>query len=92
LEQGIHGMCAGEIRRLLIPADLGKQSQPVYNFHSLTIITAYGQMGLPNLVPGTKNQRLRKKVHIVVLNIYPYLENTAIIYEVEMLEVNSPFS
>ncbi|CAO0790588.1 unnamed protein product [Mucor circinelloides] len=52
LEQGILGMCNGEIRRLLIPADL-----------------AYGQMGLPNLVPG----------------------NTAVIYEVEMLEVNSPF-
>jgi len=25
LEQGILGMCNGEIRRLLIPADLGKQ-------------------------------------------------------------------
>lgn len=24
LEQGIHGMCTGEVRRLLIPADLGK--------------------------------------------------------------------
>ncbi|CAO3650307.1 unnamed protein product [Mucor fragilis] len=41
LEQGIHGMCSGEIRRLLIPADL-----------------AYGQMGLPNLVPGRKGSCL----------------------------------
>jgi FKBP-type peptidyl-prolyl cis-trans isomerase len=24
LEQGIQGMCEGEVRRLLIPADLGK--------------------------------------------------------------------
>ncbi|KAI8984100.1 hypothetical protein BDF20DRAFT_365575 [Mycotypha africana] len=46
-------MCEGEIRRLLIPADL-----------------AYGQLGLPNSVPG----------------------NTAVVYEVEMLYVNSPFS
>ncbi|KAI8059435.1 uncharacterized protein B0P05DRAFT_558686 [Gilbertella persicaria] len=52
LEQGIDGMCVGEIRRLLIPSDL-----------------AYGATGLPNLVPA----------------------NTAVIYEVEMLEVDSPF-
>jgi FKBP-type peptidyl-prolyl cis-trans isomerase len=24
LEQGVHGMCQGEVRRLLIPANLGK--------------------------------------------------------------------
>ncbi|CAO3640620.1 unnamed protein product [Mucor hiemalis] len=52
-EQGIHGMCTGEVRRLLIPADL-----------------AYGELGLPNLVPA----------------------NTAIIYEVEIINVNSPFT
>ncbi|KAI8094816.1 hypothetical protein BDF21DRAFT_395216 [Thamnidium elegans] len=53
LEQGIHGMCTGEVRRLIIPADL-----------------AYGEFGLPNLVP----------------------ENTAVIYEVEVTNVNSPFT
>ncbi|KAI9365134.1 hypothetical protein BD770DRAFT_439258 [Pilaira anomala] len=53
LEKGISGMCTGEVRRLLIPADL-----------------AYGELGLPNLVPG----------------------NTAVIYEVEAIEINSPFN
>ncbi|KAI9245289.1 FK506-binding protein 2A [Helicostylum pulchrum] len=53
LEQGIHGMCTDEVRRLIIPADL-----------------AYGEFGLPNLVPG----------------------NTAVIYEVEVTNVNSPFT
>lgn len=53
LEQGIHGMCTGEVRRLLIPADL-----------------AYGELGLPNAVP----------------------PNTAVIYEVEIINVNSPFT
>ncbi|KAI8371923.1 hypothetical protein BD560DRAFT_395848 [Blakeslea trispora] len=52
LEQGIDGMCVGEVRRLLIPSDL-----------------AYGSAGLPNIVP----------------------PNTAVIYEVEILEVDSPF-
>ncbi|KAG2197858.1 hypothetical protein INT47_003527 [Mucor saturninus] len=53
LEQGMHGMCEGEVRRLLIPAEY-----------------AYGEIGLPHLVPG----------------------NTAVIYEVEVVDVNSPFS
>ncbi|KAI9484114.1 MAG: FK506-binding protein 2A [Benjaminiella poitrasii] len=53
LEQGISGMCTGDIRRLLIPADL-----------------AYGNIGLPNLVPA----------------------NSAVIYEVEMVDVKSPFT
>ncbi|OBZ88058.1 hypothetical protein A0J61_03891 [Choanephora cucurbitarum] len=52
LEQGIDGMCVGEVRRLLVPADL-----------------AYGSTGLPNIVP----------------------PNTAVIYEVEVLEVDSPY-
>ncbi|KAI7903612.1 uncharacterized protein BX663DRAFT_507087 [Cokeromyces recurvatus] len=53
LKEGISGMCVGEIRRLLISADM-----------------AYGPAGLPNIVP----------------------ENTAVIYEVEMIDVQSPFS
>ncbi|ORE01580.1 FKBP-like protein [Rhizopus microsporus var. microsporus] len=53
IEDGVHGMCAGEIRRLLIPAYL-----------------AYGEFGIPNLVP----------------------PNTAIVADVEMIYVDSPFS
>lgn len=30
MEDGIDGMCAGEVRRLLIPANQGKQSHPLY--------------------------------------------------------------
>ncbi|KAG0738398.1 hypothetical protein G6F57_012073 [Rhizopus arrhizus] len=53
IEDGIHGMCTGEIRRLLIPPN-----------------QAYGAIGIPNLVP----------------------PNTAIVVDVEMVDVNSPFS
>ncbi|KAG1512902.1 hypothetical protein G6F53_004832 [Rhizopus delemar] len=53
IEDGIHGMCTGEIRRLLIPPN-----------------QAYGAIGIPNLVP----------------------PNTAIVVDVEMVNVNSPFS
>ncbi|KAF7721216.1 FK506-binding protein 2A [Apophysomyces ossiformis] len=52
MQQGIKGMCPGEIRRLLIPANL-----------------AFGETGIPGKVP----------------------PNTAVIYEVEMLDVQSPF-
>lgn len=48
---------------------------------------AYGQMGLPNLVPGTKLFNHTE----AYLTISPNLGNTAVIYEVEILEVNSPF-
>ncbi|CAO3663058.1 unnamed protein product [Rhizopus stolonifer] len=53
IENGVHGMCTGEIRRLVIPAD-----------------QAYGELGIPNLVPS----------------------NTAIVVDVEMISVKSPFS
>ncbi|KAG1049425.1 hypothetical protein G6F46_007324 [Rhizopus delemar] len=53
MEDGIDGMCAGEVRRLLIPAN-----------------QAYGELGLSNLVP----------------------PNTAIVVDVEMVEVISQFS
>ncbi|KAG0163526.1 Peptidyl-prolyl cis-trans isomerase fpr2 [Apophysomyces sp. BC1034] len=52
MNQGIKGMCPGEVRRLLIPANL-----------------AFGELGIPGKVP----------------------PNTAVIYEVEMLDVQSPF-
>ncbi|KAG0942794.1 hypothetical protein G6F57_003827 [Rhizopus arrhizus] len=53
IEDGIDGMCAGEVRRLLIPAH-----------------QAYGDLGLSNLVP----------------------PNSAIVVDVEMVEVISQFS
>ncbi|KAG1156832.1 hypothetical protein G6F37_007246 [Rhizopus arrhizus] len=53
IEDGIDGMCAGEVRRLLIPAN-----------------QAYGDLGLSNLVP----------------------PNSAIVVDVEMVEVISQFS
>ncbi|KAI8394340.1 uncharacterized protein BYT42DRAFT_554268 [Radiomyces spectabilis] len=52
LEDGIQGMCVGEVRRLLIPAEL-----------------AFGDFGIPGQVPA----------------------NTAVIYDVECLKVDSPF-
>ncbi|KAI9019967.1 hypothetical protein CLU79DRAFT_720050 [Phycomyces nitens] len=52
LEQGIKGMCVGEVRRLLIPADL-----------------AYGEVGLPGSVP----------------------PNSAIVYEIELVDTLSPW-
>ncbi|KAI9280024.1 FK506-binding protein 2A [Sporodiniella umbellata] len=53
IEDGVHGMCTGEIRRLVIPGD-----------------QAYGERGIPNLVPA----------------------NSAIVVDVEMVYVASPFS
>ena len=83
MEQGILGMCNGEIRRLLIPADLGKQLDFLFDIIDWfwTMSEAYGQMGLPNLVPGTKLFNHTE----AYLTISPNLGNTAVIYEVEML-------
>ncbi|KAI9264749.1 hypothetical protein BY458DRAFT_458121 [Sporodiniella umbellata] len=53
IEEGIDGMCTGEVRRLLIPS-----------------YKAYGDLGIPNFVP----------------------PNTAVVVEVEVVEVISQFS
>ncbi|CAO3695229.1 unnamed protein product [Rhizopus stolonifer] len=53
IQEGVDGMCTGEIRRLLIPS-----------------YKAYGELGIPNLVP----------------------PNTAIVVDIEMVEVISQFS
>jgi FK506-binding protein 2 len=87
IEDGIDGMCAGEVRRLLIPANQGKQSHrfilSLYSSWSL----AYGDLGLPNLVP-------RKCLTLFFLKkkTYKTTANSAIVVDVEMVEVISQFS
>ncbi|KAI9274703.1 hypothetical protein BDA99DRAFT_498287 [Phascolomyces articulosus] len=53
LETGIKGMCEGETRRIIIPAEM-----------------AFGELGLPDKVP----------------------PNSAVVYDVEMLEVDTPLT
>ncbi|KAI7878753.1 peptidyl-prolyl cis-trans isomerase, partial [Lichtheimia hyalospora FSU 10163] len=53
LKNGVQGMCEGEIRRVLMPADL-----------------AFGELGLPGKVP----------------------PNTAVVYDIEVIKVNAPFT
>ncbi|KAI9314874.1 hypothetical protein BX666DRAFT_1964342 [Dichotomocladium elegans] len=71
MEKGIEDMCEGEIRRVLVPSDMGKaETTNSVMTDFLTFNSAYGELGMPGAVP----------------------PDTAIIYDIELIKVNSPFT
>lgn len=65
IQEGVDGMCTGEIRRLLIPSYKGKCISSQINILSNLLNSAYGELGIPNLVP-RKSSNSRTSINVLI--------------------------